>query len=93
MALNAGLSAATTICASIRGQVSELTAATWHSKNVSESYTRFLIVVSSALKQISEKDEPIISDLEENSFERAFQHFRPSELFDSEQSLCLVNLR
>ncbi|TVY40371.1 Flavine halogenase [Lachnellula occidentalis] len=77
LALNAGLSAATTICASIKGQVSELAAATWHSKKVAASYTRFLIVVSSALKQILEGEEPVIADYDEQSFERAFQHFRP----------------
>ncbi|TVY94245.1 Flavine halogenase [Lachnellula willkommii] len=77
LALNAGLSAATTICASIKGQVSELAAATWHSKKVAASYTRFLIVVSSALKQILEGEEPVIADYDEKSFERAFQHFRP----------------
>jgi flavin-dependent dehydrogenase len=80
LALNSGLSAATSICASIRGQVSELVAATWHSKVVERSYTRFLVVVSSALKQIIEKDEPVIADYNEKTFERAFHHFRPGEL-------------
>lgn len=77
LALNSGLSAATTVCASIKGQVSEMAAATWHSKKVAASYTRFLVVVSTALKQIIEGDEPIISDSREGSFETAFQHFRP----------------
>ncbi|QSZ36208.1 hypothetical protein DSL72_007334 [Monilinia vaccinii-corymbosi] len=77
LALNAGLSAATTICASIKGQVTELAAATWHSKKVAASYTRFLVVVSSALKQILEGEEPVIADFDEKSFDRAFQHFRP----------------
>ena len=80
LAITAGLSAATTICASIKGQIPEMGAATWHSKKVSESYTRFLIIVSSALKQINEKDEPVIADYDEKSFERAFKHFRPGKL-------------
>ncbi|TVY43292.1 Flavine halogenase [Lachnellula subtilissima] len=95
LALNAGLSAATTICASIKGQVSELAAATWHSKKVAASYTRFLIVVSSALKQILEGEEPVISDYDEKSFERAFQHFRPSKLcmrFFPIQKLVLIRV-
>jgi flavin-dependent dehydrogenase len=79
LAYTAGLSAATTICASIKGQVPELTAATWHSNKVASSYTRFLIVVSSALKQIHEKDTPIIADYDEKSFDRAFNHFRPGK--------------
>ena len=81
LALTAGLSAATTICASIKGQIPEMSAATWHSKKVSESYTRFLIIVSSALKQINEKEEPVIADYDEKSFERAFKHFRPGKLY------------
>ncbi|KAI1372125.1 hypothetical protein F4677DRAFT_274912 [Hypoxylon crocopeplum] len=77
LALAGGLSAATTVCASIRGQCSELTAASWHSKKVAEGYTRFLLVVSSALKQIKSQDEPVISDWDEKTFDRAFNHFRP----------------
>ncbi|KAF7863836.1 hypothetical protein EAF04_006801 [Stromatinia cepivora] len=77
LALNAGLSAATTICASIRGQVSELAAATWYSKKVAASYARFLVVVSSTRKQILGGEEPVIADYDEKSFERAFQLFRP----------------
>jgi flavine halogenase len=77
LALASGLSAAVTVTASIRGQVDELAAATWHSKKVAEGYTRFLLVVSSALKQIQMQAEPVLSDWDERSFERAFHHFRP----------------
>jgi flavin-dependent dehydrogenase len=78
LALSGGLSAATTIAAAIRGDCDENTAASWHDKKTSESYTRFLLVVSSALKQIRSQDEPVISDFDEDSFERAFDLFRPS---------------
>lgn len=78
LALSGGLSAATTICAAIRGDCDEETAAAWHDKKTSESYTRFLVVVSSALKQIRSQDEPVIDDFDEQSFERAFDLFRPS---------------
>ncbi|KAK4111488.1 hypothetical protein N656DRAFT_799320 [Canariomyces notabilis] len=77
LALAAALLAATTICASIKGQTSELGAAAWHSKKVAEGYIRFLVVVSSALKQINAKDQPVIADFDEKSFDRAFKHFRP----------------
>ncbi|CAI6340551.1 unnamed protein product [Periconia digitata] len=77
LALNAGLSAAATICSSLRGETSELTAAKWHSRRVDASYSRFLIVVTSALKQILQGDEPVISDFDEGDFDRAFQHFKP----------------
>ncbi|KAI0842124.1 hypothetical protein F5Y06DRAFT_306973 [Hypoxylon sp. FL0890] len=77
LALSGGLSAATTISASIRGDCDEATAASWHNKKTAESYTRFLLVVSSALKQIRSQDEPVINDFDEESFERAFDLFRP----------------
>lgn len=79
LAIAASLSAAVTICASIKGQCTELEAAEWHTKKVAEGYTRFLLVVSSALKQIKAKDEPILSDWDESTFDRAFSHFRPSK--------------
>ena len=77
LALSGGLSAATSISAAIRGDCDENTAAAWHDKKTSESYTRFLLVVSSALKQIRSYDQPVISDFDEDSFERAFALFRP----------------
>jgi flavin-dependent dehydrogenase len=79
LALHGGLSAATTIAAALRGHTEEETAAAWHSKNASTSYTRFLVVVSSALKQIRLQDEPVISDFDEDSFDRAFDLYRPSK--------------
>lgn len=79
LAVASGLSAAATICASIKGQCSEHEALDWHSKKVAEGYTRFLLIVLSALKQIREHDEPVLSDWDEQGFERAFAHFRPSE--------------
>ena len=79
LALSSGLSAATTICAARRGDVDEATAAKWHSTKVGEGYTRFLLVVLSALKQIREADEAVLSDFDEDGFDRAFAFFRPSK--------------
>ncbi|KAL6713243.1 hypothetical protein ACLMJK_009364 [Lecanora helva] len=77
LALSGALSAATTIRASMKGECDEKTAGKWHSSKVSEGYTRFLLVVLSALKQIRKQDEPILSDWDEDGFETAFSHFRP----------------
>ncbi|KAF2128241.1 FAD/NAD(P)-binding domain-containing protein [Dothidotthia symphoricarpi CBS 119687] len=77
LAVASGLSAAATICASIKGQCSEHEALGWHSKKVAEGYTRFLLIVLSALKQIREHDQAVLSDWDEEGFERAFAHFRP----------------
>lgn len=78
LALTGALSAATTIRAAMRGDCDEKAAIKWHSSKVSEGYTRFLLVVLSALKQIRQQDKPILSDWDEDGFETAFAHFRPS---------------
>ncbi|KAF3068459.1 Tryptophan 2-halogenase [Daldinia childiae] len=77
LALNGGLSAAVTIAASIRGDCDEVTAASWHNKKVSDSYNRFLLVILSTSKQIRNHNRPVIHDFDEESFERAFELFRP----------------
>ncbi|KAL8680685.1 MAG: hypothetical protein Q9224_006922, partial [Gallowayella concinna] len=77
LALSSGLSAATTICAARRGDCDEATAAKWHSTKVGEGYTRFLLVVLSALKQIRHGDDAVLSDFDEDGFDRAFAFFRP----------------
>lgn len=80
LALVGGLSAAATICASIRGDVEEAVAADWHSKKIADAYTRFLLVVLSAYRQIRNQEEPVLSDIDEDDFDRAFAFFRPSRL-------------
>ncbi|EXU95471.1 tryptophan halogenase domain protein [Metarhizium robertsii] len=77
LAITGGLSAAATISASIRGDCSEAAAGSWHSKKTVESYTRFFLAVSSATKQIRTQHEPIIKDMDEEGFQRAFDLFRP----------------
>jgi flavin-dependent dehydrogenase len=78
LALASGLSAAMTICAARNGEVDELTAIKWHSSKVAEGYTRFLLVVMSALKQIRSQDQPVLSDWSDDGFDVAFDAFRPS---------------
>lgn len=77
LALASGLSAAMTIQASRNGELSEFTAAKWHSTKVRDGYTRFLMVVLSVLKQIRLQDELLISDVDEDGFDNAFRFFRP----------------
>ncbi len=38
-----------------------------------------MLVVLSALKQIREGDEAVLSDFDEDGFDRAFAFFRPSK--------------
>lgn len=77
LALSGAMSAAVTIRAVQRGECDEQVAMNWHSKKVAEGYTRFLLVVLSAMKQIRKSDEPILSDWDEDGFDRAFAFFRP----------------
>lgn len=79
MAVLGGISAAVTICASMRGHCTEDAAASWHTKKIAESYTRFFLVVTSATKQIRAQEDPVIQDLDEEGFQRAFDLFRPGE--------------
>jgi flavine halogenase len=81
LALASGLSAAMTICAARKSDCDELTAAKWHSTKVAEGYTRFLLVVMSAMKQIRKGDEPVLSDWDDDGFDVAFDAFRPSMAF------------
>ena len=91
LALSGALSAAVSICASIRGDCDEQTAWKWHSNGVAERYTRFLLVVLGATKQIRNKDAPVMQDSGEDGFDRAFSIIRPgmsfliSELSDTKQ--------
>lgn len=79
LAVLGGVTAAVTIAASIRGDCDESAAASWHSKKTAESYTRFFLVVSSTLKQIRAQEDPVIQDIDEDGFHRAFNLFRPGK--------------
>ncbi|KAI9039848.1 NAD(P)/FAD-dependent oxidoreductase [Aspergillus affinis] len=77
MALVGALSAAVTICAAERGNCDQAVAADWHSKKIAESYARFLLIVASTRKQISSREESVLNDPAEGSFDRAFHIFQP----------------
>lgn len=79
LALSSALAAATSIHASIRGDCNEFDASKWYAKKVDEGYTLFLVVVMAALKQIRMQEQPILSDLDEEGFDRAFAIFKPGE--------------
>jgi len=77
LALTSGLSAAATICASIRGDCDEATASSWHSDKFAAAYTRFLVVVLAAYRQVRNQEVPVISDIDEDNFDKAFGFFKP----------------
>lgn len=77
LALTSGLSAAMTIQAIRRGEVDELTSAKWHSRKMSEGYTRFLLIVMVVLRQVRKGDQDLLSEEGENGFEKAFGFIQP----------------
>lgn len=79
LALSSALSAAMTIQAVRNGEVSEFEGAKWHSAKTAEGYSRFLLVVMTALKQIRKGEEALLSDFDEDGFDRAFAFFKPSK--------------
>ncbi|KDQ09292.1 hypothetical protein BOTBODRAFT_137937 [Botryobasidium botryosum FD-172 SS1] len=77
LALAGALSAALSICAARRGDCTEEEAAVWHSSRVSTSFSRFLVVVLAAYKQMRAQAQPILASADEPDFDRAFEQFRP----------------
>ncbi|RCI13152.1 hypothetical protein L249_0423 [Ophiocordyceps polyrhachis-furcata BCC 54312] len=77
LAVMGGLSAAVTISASIRGDCDEKTAASWHSKKITESYNRFFMVVSYMAKIMFSKDEPEIEGTYNEGVQNAFDVLQP----------------
>ncbi|TFK39897.1 putative halogenase [Crucibulum laeve] len=77
LAFTGGLSAASSIAASIRGQCTEQEAVSFHNAKVGVSYTRFLIVVLGIYKQIRRQSEDILSDIDADNFDKAFHVLRP----------------
>ncbi|KAJ7468679.1 hypothetical protein FB451DRAFT_1340310 [Mycena latifolia] len=77
LAVAGGLTAAVTIAASIRDHCSEEEAGMFHDHKVAVSYTRFLLTVMGAYKQIRNQELPVLSDFDERNFDRAFDLIRP----------------
>ncbi|KAG6917357.1 hypothetical protein DXG01_002822 [Tephrocybe rancida] len=77
LAFTGGLSAASTIVASIGGHRTEAEASAFHNTKVGVSYTRFLVVVLGIYKQIRAQSEDVLSDADEDNFDKAFRLLRP----------------
>lgn len=60
------------------GDCDEVAVAKWHWNKVAEDYTRLLLVVMSAKKQIRGQNEPVLIDWNEDGFDVAFDAFRSS---------------
>jgi hypothetical protein len=87
--MTGALSASATICASIKGQTDEATAQAWHDAKVGIAHTRFLFVVLGAYRQMHLQSTPLLGEVHEESFDKAFEMFRPVifGLADSQKKL------
>ncbi|KAI9046065.1 NAD(P)/FAD-dependent oxidoreductase [Aspergillus affinis] len=77
LALTGALSAAMTICAALRHDCDEKTAAAWHSTKVGDAYMRFLLVVLSAYRQMWRQDASVWSEIATDNFDKAFDCVQP----------------
>ncbi|KAI0316299.1 hypothetical protein OF83DRAFT_1084353 [Amylostereum chailletii] len=77
LAVTSALAAAASISAVARGECEEGEASTWFGLRVAVSYTRFLVVVLSAYKQMRSQNADVLSDIDEDNFDRAFKALRP----------------
>ncbi|KAK0207565.1 putative halogenase [Armillaria fumosa] len=77
LALTGGLSAASTIAASIRGNCTESEACGFHNSKVGTAYTRFLLVVLGVYKQIRSQETAVLYEVDEDNFDKAFHFLRP----------------
>ncbi|KAL1745323.1 hypothetical protein HDZ31DRAFT_63250 [Schizophyllum fasciatum] len=77
LALTGGLSAASTIAAVIRGDCTARQGADFHHSKVGTAFTRFLFIVLGIYKQIRAQEEPVMFEVDEDNFDRAFQFLRP----------------
>ncbi|KAJ6614659.1 hypothetical protein B0H10DRAFT_2044200 [Mycena sp. CBHHK59/15] len=77
LAISSGLSAAASICSSIRGDCSEDDAIRFHNAKVDTSYTRFVLIIRSVYEHIRSQEATTLSSADEDNFDRAFLQFRP----------------
>ncbi|KAJ6448953.1 FAD/NAD(P)-binding domain-containing protein [Mycena vitilis] len=77
LAISSGLSAAATICASMRGEQSEEDAIRFHNAKVDTSYTRFVLIIRSVYEHIRSQEATTLSSADEDNFDRAFSQFKP----------------
>lgn len=77
LALVGGLASAATICASMRGEVSEAEAGQFHDRYVRKTYTRFVVMVAGFYNQIRQQNQVTLKGVEPKNFQDAFNLIQP----------------
>jgi hypothetical protein len=77
LAFLGALSSAATICAVLRGEVSECTAATFHQRCLSQAYTRLMVTVAEFYCQIRNQESLVLPSVSGENFQLAFDLIQP----------------
>jgi flavin-dependent dehydrogenase len=77
LAFLGALSAAATICAVLRGEVSEETAQTFHERCLRQAYTRFMVTVAGFYCQIRSQESLVLPSVSRENFQLAFDLIQP----------------
>ncbi|KAJ7719959.1 FAD/NAD(P)-binding domain-containing protein [Mycena metata] len=77
LAVSSGLSAAASICSSMKGDCTEDEAFRFHNAKVKASYARFVFIIRSVYEHIRSPEATTLSSDDEDNFDRAFAEFRP----------------
>jgi flavin-dependent dehydrogenase len=77
LAFLGALSSAATICAVLRGEVSEDVAQTFHQRCLSQAYTRFMVTVAGFYCQIRNQQSLVLPSVSRENFQLAFDLIQP----------------
>jgi hypothetical protein len=77
LAFLGGLSSAATICAVLRGEVSEDVAQAFHDRCLRQAYTRFMITVAGFYCQIRNQESLVLPSVSRENFQLAFDLIQP----------------
>jgi flavin-dependent dehydrogenase len=77
MALLGGLSAASTLCSSMRGEWDETTMSEYHDAFVRRAYTQFLVILSGWYQQIRNQDRVALRGVTRENYQMAFDLITP----------------
>jgi flavin-dependent dehydrogenase len=77
MALLGGLSAAATLCSTMRGEWDEATMSQYHDAFVRRAYTQFLVVLSGWYRQIRNQDRVALRGVTKENYQLAFDLITP----------------
>ncbi|MFL6202020.1 MAG: NAD(P)/FAD-dependent oxidoreductase [Thermoanaerobaculia bacterium] len=77
MALLGGLSAAATLCSTMRGEWDEAAMSEYHDAFVRRAYTQFLVVLSGWYRQIRNQESVVLHGVNKDNFQLAFDSVTP----------------